>query len=122
MEMISFNPDSDCANIRPYYYDFLCEETKGNIPQNTLQHIDQCRHCRDEINRLEALLAHADKDIKESQQNSAMITILGLHFAYIGKSVTCSTVKPFLTSLAVPALEISIPTRICTLLKNSCTD
>jgi len=122
--MISVNPNSNCTDARLYYYDFLSEEAKGNIPQSTLGHINECRHCQDEINRLEALLAHADKDIEQSQQSSAIIDILRLHFTCIGKSVTCSTVKPFIPSLAIPALEISIPTPITAHLDNcrACSD
>ena len=120
--MISPNFDSNCVNARLYYYDFLSEEAKGNIPESALEHITQCQHCRNEINRLEVLLA--DTDIEQSQQNSAISTILRLHFAYIGRSVTCSTVKPFLPGLAVPALEITIPTPITTHLDNcqACSD
>ena len=40
--------------------------------------------------------------------------MLKLHFAYIGKPVTCNIVKPFLPSLLDPALEIRIPTPIIT--------
>ena len=110
--MNSTNPDSNCVNARLYYYDFLNEETKRDIPGSALEHTAQCRHCQDDIGRLKALLA--DTDIEQSRQNSAIITILGFHFAYIGKSVSCSTVKPFLPGLTVPALEISIPTPITT--------
>lgn len=122
--MISVNPNSNCTEARLYYYDFLSEESKGNIPQSTLGHIAECRHCQDEINRLEALLAQADKDVEQSRQSSAIIAILKLHFAYIDKSVTCSTVKRFLPSLAIPALQINIPTPITAHLDNcrACSD
>lgn len=122
--MISTNPNSNCTDAQLCYYDFLSEEAKGNIPQSVLGHIAECRHCRDEINRLEALLVQADKDIEQSRQSSAIIAILKLHFAYIDKSVTCSTVKPFLPSLAIPALEISIPAPITAHLDNcrACSD
>ena len=122
--MISVNPNSNCTEARLYYYDFLSEESKGNIPQSTLGHIAECRHCQDEINRLEALLAQADKDIEQSRRSSAIIDILKLHFACIGKSITCCNVKPFLPSLAIPALQINIPTPITAHLDNcrACSD
>jgi len=122
--MISTNPNSNCTDAQLCYYNFLSEEAKGNIPQSVLGHIAKCRHCRDEINRLEALLAQADKDVEQSRQSSDIIAILNLHFAYIDKSVTCSTVKPFLPSLAIPTLEISIPTPITAHLDNcrACSD
>ncbi len=122
--MISINPNSNCTEARLYYYDFLSEEAKGNIPQSTLGHITECRHCQDELNRLEALLAQADEDIEQSRQSSAIIAILKLHFACIDKSLTCSTVKAFLPSLAFPTLEISIPTPITAHLDNCrvCSD
>jgi hypothetical protein len=49
---------------------------------------------------------------QESRRNSAITTLLKLHFSYVNEPVTCSTVKPFLASLADPALHILIPTPI----------
>ena len=117
------SPDlkSDCIDARLYYHDFLSDQTKCNIPKDILDHINGCRNCRKHINQLESILAEADEDSKQSQQNTAITTILRLHFAYINKSVTCSIVKPFLPSLVIPDLKIRIPTPITTHL-DKCSD
>jgi hypothetical protein len=50
--------------------------------------------------------------------------MLQLHFAYIGKHVTCDIVKPFLPGMLDPAMEIRIPTPITVHLDNcpKCTE
>jgi len=124
--MISHNPDINCTNARLYYYDFLSKETRGGIPEGAVQHIKQCRNCHTEMDRLKDLLVKADdkSDSKQSRKNSAISTLLRLHFEYIGEPVKCDTVKPFLASLADPALQIRIPTPITTHLDKcqSCRD
>ena len=112
--MIAHNPNTNCTNARLYYYDFLNEETREDIPNGTLQHIKQCRTCQAEMDRLKDLLIQA-KDRFGTEQNrkdSAIGTLLKLHFNYIGEPVKCNTVKPFLASLADPALKIRIPTPV----------
>jgi len=103
-----------CEQARPYYYQCLRRDTKEEIPAEILAHIRQCRFCQAEVNRLEIVLAevkyHAGQSI--GQTDSAITTNLGLHFAYIGSSVTCDTVKPFLPSQADPLLEVGVPTPI----------
>jgi hypothetical protein len=101
-------------DARLHYYDFLSEETKGSIPVNALAHITQCQYCQAEIKRLKALLENPGKYIKseQRQKDSAITVLLRLHFSYIGVPVKCSTIKPFLPSLANPALQIRIPTPI----------
>ncbi len=112
--MISRNPYSNCMNSRLYYYDFLSEETRGGIPESALEHMTQCLNCQDEIDRLKALFERVDERIAsdQSRKDSAISTLLRLHFAYVGEPVRCSTVKPFLASLADPVLQIRIPTPI----------
>ena len=124
--MISHNPDINCSNARLYYYDFLSKETREGIPEGALQHITQCLNCHTEMDRLKDLFVKADErfDSEQSRKDSAISTLLRLHFEYIGESVKCDTVKPFLASLADPALRIRIPTPITTHLDKcqSCRD
>ena len=124
--MISHNPNINCTNARLYYYDFLSKETRGGIPEGALQHITQCINCHTEMDRLKDLFVKADEkfDSEQSRKDSAIRTLLRLHFEYIGESVKCDTVKPFLASLADPALQIRIPTPITTHLDKcqSCRD
>ncbi|MHC4230270.1 MAG: hypothetical protein ACYSW0_22790 [Planctomycetota bacterium] len=112
--MISHNLHSNCVNARIYYYDFLGEQTRAGIPGATLEHIIQCAHCQNEVNRLRTLFERADSRItsEQSQRDSAIIMLLKLHFAYIGEPVKCNTVKPFLAGLADPVLQIRTRTPI----------
>ncbi|MCK4822254.1 hypothetical protein KA005_41205, partial [bacterium] len=65
---------------------------------------------------LNDLFVQADErfESEQSHKDSAISTLLRLHFEYIGEPVKCDTVKPFLASLADPVLEIRIPTPITT--------
>lgn len=112
--MISHNLHTNCVNARIYYYDFLSEQTRAGIPGATLEHIIQCAHCQNEVNRLRTLFERVDARItsEQSQRDSAITMLLKLHFAYIGEPVKCNTVKPFLASLADPILQIRIRTPI----------
>jgi hypothetical protein len=112
--MISHNPDINCTNARLYYYDFLSKETRRGIPEGALQHITQCQNCQTEMDNLKGLFIQADErfESEQSRKDSAVITLLKLHFEYIGEPVKCDTVKPFLASLADPVLQIRIPTPI----------
>lgn len=112
--MVASDGSSMCQRAKPYYYDYLYNRTRDNIPAEVLGHIDQCRFCRTELERLQIALAKTQKAEGQnlSQRDSAVITNLSLHFGYIGVSVTCKTVQPFLPSLADPALAIGVPTPI----------
>ncbi|MBN2315082.1 MAG: hypothetical protein JXM79_14225 [Sedimentisphaerales bacterium] len=112
--MISQNPYSNCMSARLYFYDFLHEETKTDIPESTLSHITDCPDCQAEIHRLDALLSNAKNihDNRKNSRNTAITSLLKFHFSYVNESVTCSIVKPFLASLADPFLRLTIPTPI----------
>jgi len=114
--MISHNPDTNCTNARLYYYDFLYTETREGIPEGALEHIKQCRNCQTEMDRLKDLLIKVQErdESEQSRKDSAISTLLRLHFEYIGEPVKCNTVKPFLGSLADPVLQIRISTPITT--------
>jgi len=112
--MISHNPYSNCTNARLYYYDFLIEKTRAGIPESALYHINECGDCQAEIERLEAVLVHVEENAgsERHRRDSAISTLLKLHFAHAEEPVTCSMVKPFLASLADPVLELRVPTPI----------
>ncbi len=117
--MIARNHESLCSQAEPYYYDFLFNESRELIPEPVVNHIVQCQNCQQQINQLEAVLSQTDgPESKHKQVNSAVTTMLTLHFAYIGKPVTCKTTKPFLPSLLDTALKIGIPTPITVHLDN----
>ena len=112
--MIAVNPNSMCEQARAYYYDYLCGEAREHIPAEMLAHIDKCRFCQAEVGRLKSMLAEAEACATEGtrQTTSTVVANLRLHFAYTGARVACNTVKPFLPSLAIPALDVGVPTPI----------
>lgn len=107
--MITINDNSICEQARTYYYDYLWEKLRECIPAKMLIHIDKCRHCQVDVNRLKIVLAKAGST---GQITSAITTALRLHFACTNALVTCETVRAFLPSLADPALEVGVPTPI----------
>jgi hypothetical protein len=112
--MINADPNSTCEQAKGYYYQYLSGDTKECIPTQMLGHIDRCRSCQAEVERLKGILAEDKKDYKEctGQTTNAITTNLKFHFAYLGALVDCNTLKRFLPSLAIPALEVSVPTPI----------
>ena len=112
--MIAHNPYSDCLNARPYYYDFLSEQSRGDIPPGALDHMTRCTECQGEIGRLKDLFERLDEKqaCRRSERDSATIKLLGLHLGYAGEPVTCGTVKLYVASLADPALRIRVETPI----------
>ena len=117
--MIAPNPNLLCRQAKLYYYDFLWGESSEVIPESIVDHIARCQHCQGQIDQLKAILSEVDDlEPEQRQVGPAIIHMLKLHFAYIGRSVTCKTVRPFLPCLLDPALEIRIPTPITTHLDN----
>ena len=117
--MVAANLNSLCKEAELYYYDFILEEGHELIPEHIVQHINQCQNCLEQISELKVALSQADSiDTEQNRANSAKATMLKLHFTYIGKPVTCQTVKPFLPTLLDPALQIRIPTPITAHLDN----
>lgn len=118
--MIAPDHNSLCGDAKLYYYDFLHDESHELIPESIVNHIEQCQHCQEQISHFKGVLSQAEAyDGSEQEKVSSAVTVmLKLHFAYIGKPVTCKTVRPFLPGLLDPALEIRIPTPITAHLDN----
>jgi hypothetical protein len=111
--MVVANSNSLCKEAELHYYDFILGRWRELIPQHIVEHISQCRNCQEQLNQLKVALLQADSiDPEQSHANSAITAMLKLHFAYIGRPVTCQTVKPFLPTLLDPVLAIRIPTPI----------
>jgi hypothetical protein len=112
--MIAADPNSMCEQAKSYYYQYLSRDTKNRIPIQMLGHIDRCSSCQADIRRLEGILSEGEEHDSgsASQANAIATTYLRLHFSYIGALVSCNTLKLFLPSLAIPALEVSVPTPI----------
>ncbi len=118
--MIAPSHNSLCEEAEPYYYHFLFNESEESVPESIINHINQCQHCQQQLNQLKSVLSQAESQIEPEKMegSSAIIEMLKLHFAYIAKSVTCRTVKPFLPTLLEPHLEIEMPTPITVHLVN----
>lgn len=112
--MIAADPNSTCEQAKSHYYQYLFGDTKECIPTQMLGHIDRCRFCQAEVGRLKGILADDEKHDKRTagQTTDAITTNLKFHFAYLGALVNCKTLKMFLPSLAISALEVSVPTPI----------
>jgi hypothetical protein len=118
--MIAHNFNMLCKQAELYYYDFLSGESREPVPEFIVNHINQCRYCSERINQLKDILSQIEDDVdpEQKQINCAATAWFKLHFACVGKPVTCKTVKPFLPGFLEPALEIKIPTPITAHLDN----
>ncbi len=112
--MIAADPNSMCEQAKSHYYQYLFGDTKECIPTQMLGHIDRCRFCQAEVGRLKGILAEDEKhDKRTAGQTTAVITTnLKFQFVYLGALVDCNILKIFLPSLAIPALEVTVPTPI----------
>ena len=118
--MTRHNHNPLCRQAELHYYDFLCAENRGLIPGSIIGHIEQCRHCRQRLNRLKEVLSQAETgaESKQRQIRTIVTNMLQLHLACIGKRVTCRTARPFLPGMLDAALEIKVPTPITVHLDN----
>jgi hypothetical protein len=111
--MVATDSNPLCKEAEVHYYDFILGKGHELIPEHIVEHISQCQNCQEQLNRLRAALSQVDNITPErSQANIAVATILKLHFAYIGRPVTCQVVRPFLPTLLEPVLAVRIPTPI----------
>jgi len=114
--MTTANPICEKAKI--YYYDYLTRQ-KVDIPADIAEHLELCRFCKAQIKLLSEQLEQTDANAnKNAEVNSAIVTNLRLHFAYVDKPVSCKTVLPFLPGLADETLKVGIPTPITVHLDN----
>lgn len=119
--MMTSEQETTCTRASVYYYDFLCGNKAGDIPEALWRHIDGCAHCRSEVQRLDAAIGGAGAagpDLAAATGN------LQLHMAYLGQSVDCTTVRPFLAPMADPRFEVRATTPITAHLKEcpACAD
>jgi hypothetical protein len=111
--MVAADSNPLCKEAEVHYYDFILGKGHELIPEHIVEHITQCQNCQEQLNQLKAVLSQADSiDPEQSHANSTTATMLKLHFACIGRPVTCQTVRPFLPTLLDPVLAIRIPTPI----------
>jgi hypothetical protein len=96
-----------CKEAELYYYDLLGGEGVGSVPAGAEEHVKGCARCQGEMGRLKDSLSECGVGA-----SAGVVGLLKLHLAYVGKRVSCATVRPFLPTLCDPALEIRVPTPI----------
>ena len=118
--MIAFDPNSTCEQAKAHYYEYLFGDTKECVSTHMLGHIDRCSSCQAEVRRLKVILAEGEGQTAGSdrQASTAITTYLRFHFVYLRAFVDCKILKLFLPSLAIPALEVSVPTPVTVHLDN----
>ncbi len=120
--MIAFDPNSTCEQAKAHYYEYLTGDTKECVSTHMLGHIDRCSSCQAEVKRLKVILAEGEGQTAGTgsarQTTAAITTYLRFHFVYLRAFVDCKTLKLFLPSLAIPALEVSVPTPVTVHLDN----
>jgi len=112
--MIAPNYNKFCAEAERHYYDLLRDEAERPVPSEIIDHIMGCIYCREQMSRLEAMLAECEEhpQAHQAQRQTATNAILKLHFSFVGKHVNCADARPFLPNLLVPTTQIRIPTPI----------
>lgn len=120
------NYNSVCSNARLWYYDYLCENKRKNIPHKVLKHIISCQYCQKEIKNMESLLPDLIEVTNDTKReiDKVINTIISTHLTLVDIPVTCDIAKPFIPRLTDPLLQITIPTPINVHLDNcqACTD
>lgn len=112
--MIAPNYNKFCAEAERHYFDFLRDEAKRPVPSEVIDHIMGCLYCREQMSRLEAMLAECKEHPQThlAQHQMATTAILKLHFSFVGKHVNCADARPFLPNLLAPTTQIRMPTPI----------
>ena len=105
-----------CEQAKIYYYDFLFQKDKSEIPEQVKNHFSQCQNCQKEIYELKTAITQAEFKSQHNRANSVspLSNILKLHFSYVDQDITCKIVKSFLPGLLDASMQISIPTPITT--------
>jgi hypothetical protein len=109
--MIAPNYNKLCSQAERHYFNMLPDKAENQVPADVIDHIRGCLYCREQITRLEAMLAECRAPHRIGH-NMAVTALLKLHFSFVGKPVNCSDVKPFLPALLAAPAQIRIPTPI----------
>lgn len=103
----------NCENAKQYYYEYL--EQKSTVPVDVSAHLSQCRHCVEEIERLQEALGRSDQP-----QRSFEPGFLQLHYGLLDQWVSCDAVKPFLPSLLTTVFSDKNQTPVTAHIENCC--
>ena len=111
--MVPPNLNQVCEQAKLYYYDFLFQADKTDIPEEVLSHYKKCSHCQKKIYELKTAVTREEfKSRNGVNSGTPLSNMLKLHFSYVDHDVNCQTVKPFLPGLLNESMQISVPTPI----------
>ncbi|MEJ2649405.1 MAG: hypothetical protein P8016_13480 [Sedimentisphaerales bacterium] len=103
-----------CEQAKIYYYDFLFQEDKSEIPEEVQNHLRQCEYCQKRIYELKTAITQAEIKNQHDRADSGtpLSNMLKLHFSYIDQDVTCAIAKSFMPGMLDASMQISVPTPI----------
>jgi hypothetical protein len=109
-----------CKQASLYYYSLLSDDKYEGIPDFLIKHVANCKNCQAQLRDLKSALSKTEDSIgvNMGKTDTGIAMMLKLHFKYIGKEVTCETVKPFLPTLVEPSMKVKIPTPITSHIDN----
>ena len=82
--MVTPNDNSLCKQAEDFYYDYVMNEGKEEIPAELIEHMDMCSDCKSSMDELQTQLAAIEQDT-ESQRDTITLDNLELHYSYINK-------------------------------------
>ncbi len=119
------NGEGLCHRAREYYYDLL-RQNDAAVPEPIARHVKACPFCQGQISRLHKALSRTENrsDSPDGRDSEEAIEALARQFGFLGESVHCSQVKPFLPDLLIPSRQIRVPTPITVHVENcpQCAD
>jgi hypothetical protein len=110
---MSGDGESLCQRAREYYYELL-RRNDDVVPEAIGRHVKTCPVCQEQLARLHEVLSQTGKksDSSDASASEEAIEALSRQFAFLGKPVRCSQVKPFLPDLLIPSRRIRVLTPI----------
>ncbi|MBP7051519.1 MAG: hypothetical protein KBE65_10935 [Phycisphaerae bacterium] len=110
---MSGDGESLCQRAREYYYELL-RKNDDVVPEAIGRHVRTCPVCQEQLARLHEVLSETRQksDSSDASASEEAIEALSRQFAFLGKPVRCSQVKPFLPDLLIPSRRIRVLTPI----------
>jgi hypothetical protein len=120
--MVAFEGNGQCREAQLHYHDFL--EDRGIVPKSVAEHIDECAHCRAQVQRLGQVLGEAVRagNPHRSNHSRELIAELQTHFEHVGEQVTCSQVRRFLPGLLADRIRVPTPVTVHVDQCDQCTE
>lgn len=113
------NDKNLCQEAKEYYYEILCRDGIV-VPEAVTRHVESCSFCQEQIRRLGDTFVQADVGIDSpgDVSDTTSLDALNRQFEFLGETVTCSHVRPFLPDLLVSSTRVRIPTPITVHVEN----